>query len=90
MTLSSVGLRDPHHSMIEKLEMAKKPPSPDDPKQSKRFIDLARELGADESEEAFEKAFDRVVSPTAPNKMTRSKKSVSKSFPQKAGSQDDS
>ena len=40
--------------------MARKPkPPPDDPEQSKRFIDMARELGADETEKGLE-AFERV------------------------------
>ncbi len=39
------------------------PPPPDDPEQSKRFIDTAREVEADESPEAFERAFERVVRP---------------------------
>ena len=34
-----------------------------DKKQSKRFIDKAREIGADESAEAFERAFKEVVPP---------------------------
>jgi hypothetical protein len=43
--------------------MPRKPaPLPDDPEQSKRFIDLARELGADERPHAFEEAFEKVVS----------------------------
>ena len=36
-------------------------PQPDDPEQSKRFIDTAREVEADESPEAFERAFEAVV-----------------------------
>jgi len=39
-------------------------PQPDDPAQSKRFINMAREIGADETEkgrEAFERAFKKVV-----------------------------
>ncbi len=43
--------------------MPRKPKS-DDPAESKRFIDMARELGADESDkgrEAFERAFGKVV-----------------------------
>ncbi len=46
-------------------------PPPDDPAESKRFIDMARELGADESErgrEAFERVFKRVVTERAPQK----------------------
>lgn len=36
-------------------------PKPDDPEQSKRFIDMAREVELDERPEAFEKAFSRVT-----------------------------
>jgi hypothetical protein len=47
--------------------MPRKPkPQPDDPAESKRFIDMAHELGADETEkgrEAFERAFTKVVRP---------------------------
>jgi hypothetical protein len=39
-----------------------KPPS-DDPEQSKRFIDMAREIGADASKEEFERAFKKVSRP---------------------------
>ncbi len=34
---------------------------PDDPEQSKRFIDAAREAEADETEEGADKAFKKVV-----------------------------
>ncbi len=43
-----------------------KPVKPDDPEQSKRFMDMAREVEVDERPDAFEKAFKRVV-PTAIN-----------------------
>jgi len=50
---------------------------PDDPEQSKRFIETAKEIGTDESPEAFERAFGRVArrvtpeaSGTAPQKKT--------------------
>jgi hypothetical protein len=36
----------------------------DDPAQSKRFIDAAREAGADETEEGAERAFKKVVAPS--------------------------
>ena len=36
---------------------------PDDPAQSKRFIDAAREAEADETEEGADRAFNKVVSP---------------------------
>jgi len=45
------------------LRMSRKPePKPDDAEQSKRFIDKAREVGADETEEGAERAFKKVVS----------------------------
>jgi len=37
------------------------PAKPDDPAQSKRFIDMAREIGADERPEAIDEAFGKVV-----------------------------
>lgn len=39
-------------------EKVKPNPKPDDPEQSKRFEEAARQLGTDESENAFEKALD--------------------------------
>jgi hypothetical protein len=36
-------------------------PQPDDPKQLKRFIDMAREVEADESEGATDRAFNKVI-----------------------------
>jgi hypothetical protein len=43
--------------------MARKPErKPDDPEQSKRFIDAAREAGADETEKGAERAFKKVTS----------------------------
>jgi hypothetical protein len=51
--------------------MPRKPkPAPDDPAQSKRFTDMAREIGADETEkgrEAFERAFKKMA-PAKPTK----------------------
>jgi hypothetical protein len=42
--------------------MPRKPvPPPDDPEQSKRFIDMAREVEAAETEEEAERAFKRVA-----------------------------
>lgn len=43
--------------------MAKRKPKPDDEAQKQRFIEKARELGTDESEEAFERAFKKIVPP---------------------------
>jgi hypothetical protein len=42
--------------------MGRKPaPKPDDPEESKRFIDMAREVEADESKGALDRALDKVV-----------------------------
>lgn len=38
-----------------------KKPTPDDPIQSKRFIDMAREVEAAETKEEAEKAFKKIV-----------------------------
>jgi hypothetical protein len=44
--------------------MSKKPErKPDDPEQYKRFIEAAKEAGADETEAAADRAFKRVVLP---------------------------
>jgi hypothetical protein len=62
--------------------MPRKPtPKPDDPAESKRFIDMARELGADETEkgrEAFERAFKKVATPSRQEDV-RSRKTTAKS-----------
>jgi hypothetical protein len=43
---------------------AKRPPlKPDDPAQSRRFVETAREIDADESGEAFRRAFEKIVPP---------------------------
>jgi hypothetical protein len=41
--------------------MTKKQPKPDDPEQSKRFLEAAREAEAEDSEEAAERAFKKVA-----------------------------
>ena len=46
--------------MLASMPRKPKPPS-DDPAESKRFIDMARELGADERPEAFERALEKVI-----------------------------
>lgn len=38
-------------------------PKPDDPEQSRRFVETAREIGADESGEAFRRALRKIVPP---------------------------
>lgn len=40
--------------------MPRKPTKPDDPEQSKRFIEAAEEVGADD-EEALERAFKKIT-----------------------------
>ena len=44
----------------------KNPPSPDEKPQRERFIEAAREHGASEDPEDFERAFARVVRATLP------------------------
>ena len=42
--------------------MPRKPkPPPDDPEESKRFIDMAREVGAEQPSPDFERVFRKVV-----------------------------
>jgi hypothetical protein len=42
--------------------MPRKPSKPDDPEQSKRFIETAEEVGADADDEALERAFKKITS----------------------------
>jgi hypothetical protein len=44
-----------------KPESKRQNPKPDDPEQSKRFIETARQLEADETGEAFRRAFKKIV-----------------------------
>lgn len=56
---------------MAKAEKPKNKPQMTDKAQSERFRRTARELGCDESEEAFEQAFKKIVPPRAsrpPNK----------------------
>lgn len=46
--------------------MKQNSPKPDNPEQSKRFIDMAREVGVDERPEAFDEAFKKVAAPKRP------------------------
>jgi hypothetical protein len=42
--------------------MTRKPaPRPDDPEQSKRFIEMAEEAGADADDDALERAFKKIA-----------------------------
>ncbi len=43
--------------------MPARKPRPDEKSQSERFIETAREIGADETPEAFEEVFKRLVHP---------------------------
>lgn len=43
------------------------PEKADDPEQSKRFIDMADEVEANEDPEAFDRVFDEVVKPAKPS-----------------------
>jgi len=55
---------DAHTSIHYLTSVPRKPkPPPDDPEQSKRFIDMAREIGADATKEEFERVFKKVVAP---------------------------
>jgi hypothetical protein len=38
-------------------------PKPDDPEQSKRFIETARQIEVDETGEAFRRAFEKIIPP---------------------------
>ncbi len=42
-------------------------PKPTDAERHARFVDMAREVGADESPEAFDRAFDKVVRRVSPS-----------------------
>jgi len=42
------------------------PANADDPAESQRFIDTAREIGVDESPEAFDRLFKSVAKPKRP------------------------
>lgn len=56
--------------------MAKPMLKPDDPDQSKRFIEMAKELGAEGAPEKFERAFKQVAAAkrTPPPKPKRAKR----------------
>jgi hypothetical protein len=47
---------------------ARKPPPPDEKPQRERFIETAREIGASEDPEEFERVFREVVKPPKPVK----------------------
>jgi hypothetical protein len=43
----------------------------DDPEQSKRFIDTAREIGADETEKRADRAFKKIAPPKRPERRSQ-------------------
>jgi hypothetical protein len=49
-------------------EKQKQPPKTKDKRQYERFVETARKLGVDESKDAFERAFKKIVSPKRPIK----------------------
>jgi hypothetical protein len=49
----------------------KRQPKPDNPEQFKRFIDMAREVETDESPDALDRAFNKVVHRKKDNKETK-------------------
>jgi hypothetical protein len=44
-------------------EAKRRVPKPDDPEQSRRFVEAARQIEADETGEAFDRAFRKIVPP---------------------------
>jgi hypothetical protein len=44
-------------------EKQKRTPKTTDKRQFERFVETARKLGADESEEAFDRAFRKIIPP---------------------------
>jgi hypothetical protein len=52
-----------HAMVITMSHKSDSKPVHDDPEQSKRFIDLAREVEADESTDAVDRAFKKVLRP---------------------------
>jgi hypothetical protein len=64
MTIAATnGIVSKH--LILRLPMARKPePKQDDPEQYKRFLEAAKEAGADETAKGADKAFKAVVKPT--------------------------
>jgi hypothetical protein len=67
--------------------MPRKPkPKPDNPEEFKRFIDMAREVEADESPDALDRALNKVIRsrsaphPSAPRNRKRPKKAASNSL----------
>ena len=47
---------------------------PDDPAQSQRFIDIAREVGGNEDQTVFDKVFENIAKPATPSTKIPEKK----------------
>ena len=58
-------------------------PPPDDPEQSKRFIDAARDLSTDETGETFERAFRTIIGPAPPTPSTTRNRGIGRKAPHK-------
>lgn len=58
---------------MAKAEKPKAKPKPSKKTQYGRFVETARELGADESEESFERAFKKIVPPKRSTRATSSR-----------------
>jgi hypothetical protein len=54
-------------------ERQKRTPKIQDRRQYERFVETARKLGCDESEEAFERAFRKIVPSKIPARQSKSK-----------------
>lgn len=61
---------------MEKTDI--KHPRADDPEQSQRFIDMAREVEADETPGALNRALDKVIPPPTPSTPALSKRHPSR------------
>jgi hypothetical protein len=59
----AVGLAYPPESDKARTMTTRKKSKQDNPEQSKRFIDMARVVGVDESPEALDVAFKKVIKP---------------------------
>ena len=55
--------KEPKSDCFKELagKQARRRATPDDPEQYRRFVETARELGADESPDAMDRAFEQVV-----------------------------
>jgi len=57
--------------------MGRKPePKPDDPAQSQRFLDTAKEVGADTDDKALERAFKKITNQSPSNGALKSRKTT--------------